>query len=93
MRDREYYPPMDMEPDEPDDSDDFVEVLRCVRRDEARSYRLRAIVGGAELWRFTESDRGGLQSVKESDFQSSEQVTGFLAELRRSLIAGGWQET
>ena len=71
----------------------FVEILSCVRGDETRSYRLRAIVGGAELWRVTESELVGLQSIKECDFQSSEQVAGFLEELRVSLFAGGWRET
>ena len=77
----------------PEDYESFVEILGCVRKDETRSYRLRVVPGGAELWRMTESELGGLQSVKESNFQSSEQVTGFLDELRRSLVAGGWQET
>jgi hypothetical protein len=79
--------------DGPADSEKFVEILSCVRGDETRSYRLRAIVGGAELWRVTESELAGLQSIKECDFQSSEQVAGFLEELRVSLVAGGWRET
>lgn len=78
--------------DGPADPGEFVEVLSCVRGDETRSYRLHAIVGGAELWRVTESELAGLQSIKECDFQSSEQVVGFLEELRRSLVAGGWRE-
>ncbi len=77
----------------PADPEKFVEVLSCVRGDETRSYRLRPIVGGAELWRVTESGLAGVQSIKECDFQSSEQLTGFLEELRRSLLAGGWRET
>jgi hypothetical protein len=84
---------MDMGQNGPEHSEDFVEVLRCVRGDEVRSYRLRPVAGGAELWRVTTSDRAGLQAVKESDFQSSEQAAGFLEELRRSLVAGGWQGT
>ena len=79
--------------DGPADPAEFVEVLSCVRGDETRSYRLRAIVGGAELWRVTESELAGLHSIKECDFQSSEQVVAFLEELRRSLVAGGWRET
>ena len=79
--------------DGPLDPEDFVEVLSCVRRGETRSYGLRAVAGGAELWRVTESDLGGLQSIKECDFQSSEQAAPFLEELRRSLVAGGWRET
>ena len=60
--------------DDCEDSQEFVEILRCVRGDEARSYRLRAVAGGAELWRVTHSDPGGLHSIKEGDFQSSEQA-------------------
>ena len=78
--------------DAPRDSAEFIEILRCVRKTETRSYRLRAVPGGAELWRVTESDLADSQTVKESDFQSSEQVAGFLEELRRSLVAGGWRE-
>jgi hypothetical protein len=79
--------------DKPADREMFVEILSCVRGDETRSYRLRAIVGGAELWRVTESELGALQSIKECDFRSSEQVAEFLEELRVSLVAGGWRET
>jgi hypothetical protein len=79
--------------DGPADSEQFVEVLSCVRQGETRSYRLRAIVGGAELWRVTKSEVGELHSLKEGDFATSEQAAGFLEELRRSLVAGGWRET
>jgi hypothetical protein len=73
-------------------SDDFIEVFRWVRGDESRSYRIRAIAGGAELWRITESGLALVQSIKECDFTTSEQAAAFLEELRRSLIAGGWRE-
>jgi hypothetical protein len=88
-----YHRPMGIErkPDPSVDSGNDIEILRCVRGEETRRYRLRAVPGGAELWRITASD-SGLQTVKESDFQSSEQVAGFLEELRRSLVAGGWRE-
>ena len=78
--------------DVPGDLEDCIEILSCVRQQEMRTYRLRVVHGGAELWRTTESRLTGVHSVKESDFQSSEQVTGFLEDLRRSLIAGGWRE-
>jgi hypothetical protein len=80
------------EEDGPRESADSVEVLRCVRGDETRSYRMCAAVGGAELWRVTESELAGVQAIKECDFRSSEQAAGFLEELRRALIAGGWQQ-
>ena len=78
--------------DDGEGSQEFVEILRCVRGDEARSYRLRAVAGGAELWRVTHSGSGGPHSIKECDFQSPDEAAGFLEELRRSLIAGGWQQ-
>ncbi len=67
------------------------EVLRCSRRGETRTYNLRIVPGGAELWRITESDGCGTSSIKESDFASSEETSKFLEELRRALVAGGWR--
>jgi len=52
---------------------------------------MRVVPGGAELWRVTESADGSIQSIKEGDFKSSEEVSQFLEELRRALTAGGWQ--
>ena len=69
------------------------EVLRCTRGDETRTYRLRVVSGGAELWRMTESPGEQTRSVKESDFKDPETTSQFLDEVRRTLKAGGWQET
>ena len=77
--------------DEPINPDVFHEIFSCVRRGETRSYSLRIVPGGAELWRVTESPSSGIQSIKEGDFQSSEQASEFLEELRRALTAGGWR--
>jgi len=71
---------------------DFHEVLRCAKGGETRTYSLRVVPGGAELWRTTESRDAGTSSVKESFFAGSEEVSTFLEELRRALVAGGWQE-
>ena len=70
----------------------FHEVLSCHRSTETRTYNLLVVPGGAELWRVTESAAGTIQSIKEGDFKSSEEVSTFLEELRRTLIAGGWRE-
>jgi hypothetical protein len=67
------------------------EVLRCSRGGETRTYTLRVVPGGAELWRVTESDSGGTSSIKECEFTSSEETSKFLEELRRALVAGGWR--
>ena len=68
------------------------EVLRCTRGDETRIYRLRAVAGGAELWRITECPGETTRSVKESDFADPDTTSKFLEEVRRTLRAGGWQE-
>jgi hypothetical protein len=68
------------------------EVLSCHRGAETRTYNLVVVPGGAELWRVTESPAGTIQSIKEGDFKSSEEVSTFLEELRPSLIAGGWRD-
>ncbi len=69
------------------------EVLRCTRGDETRIYRLRVVADGAELWRMTEAPGEKTRSVKESDFKDPETTSKFLEEVRRTLKAGGWQET
>jgi hypothetical protein len=72
--------------------DVFHDVFSCERGDETRTYSMRVIPGGAELWRMTESPRGGMQSIKEGDFKSSEEAARFLQELRDALTAGGWRD-
>ena len=78
--------------DGPAEPEIFHEVLSCQRGVETRTYNLVVVPGGAELWRVTESPSGNIQSIKEGDFKSSEEVSMFLEELRRTLIAGGWRE-
>lgn len=89
---------MPREPRRPSMGDDerairWHEVLRCTRGDETRVYRLRVVADGAELWRMTESPGEQTRSVKESDFKDPETTSQFLDEVRRTLKAGGWQET
>ena len=89
---------MSMEPSRPSMGDDepairWHEVLRCTRGDETRIYRLRVVPDGAELWRMTQSPGEKTHSVKESDFKDPETTSQFLDEVRRTLKAGGWQET
>ena len=67
------------------------EVLRCTRGDETRIYSLRVVTNGAELWRVTEIPGEETRSVKECDFHDPEEASEFLDEVRRTLIAGGWQ--
>ena len=79
-----------LDADDLQSSPDFHEVLRCARGEETRTYGLLVIPGGVQLWRISESATG-VETVKESDLGSSEQAAALLEELRRSLIAGGWQ--
>ena len=76
--------------DDLESSPDFHEVLRYARGGETRTYGLLVIPGGVQLWRISESS-AGVETVKESDLGSSEEASALLEELRRSLIAGGWQ--
>ena len=89
---------MDERPPKPDwqwdqlyASTDLHELFSCERGAETRTYNMRVVPGGAELWRVSESPGAGIQSIKEGDFRSSEEVSKFLEELRRSLTAAGWQ--
>src|SRR3954452_7906550 len=72
--------------------DVFYDVFSCERGHETRTYSMRVVPGGAELWRVSESLSGGVQSIKEADFKSSEEASKFLEELRRTLTAGGWRD-
>jgi hypothetical protein len=74
-------------------STDFHQVLRCTRGDETRIYSVRGVSDGAELWRMTESPDHEPLTVKECHFKGSNEASQFLEEVRRTLIAGGWQET
>ena len=73
-------------------SRDFRELFRYVRGDELRTYKLRVIPGGAELWRMTETGGHPAAPLKEDDFTSPDQVIQTLAELKQRLKAGGWRE-
>lgn len=69
----------------------FHEVLRRTRADQTRIYHLRAVAGGAELWRIEGCPGEPLRSVKESHFNGPEEAAAFLEEVRRALTAGGWR--
>ena len=73
-------------------SRDFRELFRYQRGDELRIYKLCVIPGGAELWRLTERTGEPATSLKEDDFTSPDDVIRTLEELKRRLMAGGWQE-
>jgi hypothetical protein len=72
--------------------DVFHDLFSCERGDEVRTYSMRVVPGGAELWRMSESPEDGIQSIQEGDFKSSEEALAFLEELRAALIAGGWRD-
>jgi hypothetical protein len=71
-------------------SRDFHNVGEYTRGDETRSYRLRVVAEGAELWRVTES-AGERKSIRETLFKTSDEAGAFLEEMQRALTAGGWK--
>lgn len=73
-------------------SRDFRDLFRYQRGEERRLYKLRVIPGGAELWRVTERSGEPATSLKEDDFTSPDDVIRTLEDLKRRLMAGGWQE-
>jgi hypothetical protein len=69
-----------------------LEVLRYQRGDETRTFSLRVVPNGAELWRVTQRPGQTPRSVKEALFDNPDETFEFLEEVRRTLIVGGWQE-
>jgi hypothetical protein len=74
-------------------STDCHELLRYHRGDETRIYNLRVVSDGAELWRITECVDEEPRFVKECHFTDADEASQLIEEVRRTLIAGGWQET
>jgi len=74
------------------ESRELREVLRCERGKETRTYNLRSVPGGAELWRVTEIHGEPVSTVKECVLRTPEETAEFLEEVRRTLRAGGWEE-
>ena len=72
--------------------DQWHEVLRCTRGEETRTYSLRVVPDGVELWRTIATPGEEDLSVRESLFQDSDETSRFLDEVRRALRAGGWHE-
>ncbi len=71
---------------------DFYDIAQFGRSGETRTYRLRMLVGGAELWRISETPGEPDQTIKERHFNNAEETGKFLEEMRRALRAGGWRE-
>ena len=67
------------------------ELIRYERGFERRSYELRVVPGGAELWRVMESPGEATKAIKEADVATMEETLELLEEIGRALIAGGWK--
>lgn len=72
-------------------SRDFHDLGHYRRGDETRTYRLRVIAEGAELWRITEAPGQPAVSIWETNLRTSEEAGAFLEEMQRTLTAGGWR--
>lgn len=82
---------MDGEDREDTPSTGFHEVFRCTRVDEIRIYRLRAVVGGADLWRIEVRPGAPVRPVLEGHLKGPEEAAELLEEVRRALTAAGWR--
>jgi hypothetical protein len=71
---------------------DFRDVFQYRKGDELRTYSVRVIPNGAELWRFTERGGQAPESLKEDDFTSPGEGAKTLQELEQRLRAGGWKK-
>jgi hypothetical protein len=69
-----------------------IELMRYQRGDETRTFNLRVVPNGAELWRVTRRAGQSPRAVKECLFDNPDDTFEFLEEVRRTLIVGGWQE-
>jgi hypothetical protein len=72
------------------ESTDFLHVATFTRGSQTRTYRLRRLSKGAELWRLTESADKPAESIRECHFNDTQEATAFLQEVERTLRAGGW---
>jgi non-specific serine/threonine protein kinase len=71
---------------------EFRQLLQYERGNDTRTYSVRVVPEGAELWAVTEAPGKVPRSVKEGLFTSADQALDFLDEVRRTLVAGGWRE-
>ncbi len=71
---------------------EFRPLLQYQRGLETRTYNVRVVPEGAELWAVTEAPGSVPRSVKEGLFTSAHEALEFLEEVRRTLWAGGWRE-
>jgi hypothetical protein len=67
-------------------------MFRFRKGDELRIYSLRAVPGGAELWRTTTVGEEAVTSIMEEDFTHLEAAIDTLRELEQRLRAGGWKK-
>ncbi|MEQ1868912.1 MAG: hypothetical protein ABL961_02695 [Vicinamibacterales bacterium] len=76
--------------------DDFKPLLRFERIDQVRTYCLRVVSPGVELWRVTESMESEAEDaaiLKEDDLASVDEALALIEDIQRSLRAAGWRQT
>jgi hypothetical protein len=67
------------------------EVFRFGRGGDVRSYRLRVVSGGVELWRFTLRSGEPTTAIMEEHFTSADLAVHYFGEIERTLRVGGWR--
>jgi hypothetical protein len=70
---------------------EFRPLLRYGRGDEIRTYNVRVVPGGAELWAVTEAFGRVPRVLKEGLFTNTDEALEFLEEVHRTLMVGGWR--
>jgi hypothetical protein len=67
------------------------ELFRYTRGLDLRIYVLRVLPGATELWRITEAPGQPSHSIMETSFTGADEAAAFIAEVERTLTAGGWR--
>lgn len=68
------------------------ELLRYVKSGRSRVYQLRSRDDRSELWVVTSQGEKGITQRKLATLDESDDLEGFVEEMRKELRLGGWAE-
>ena len=71
---------------------DVRELLRYVKSGRSRVYQLRSLADHSELWVVTSQGKKGSTERKLATLDESDDLEGFVEEMRKELRLGGWSE-